>query len=250
MSEALPETTDEYMAWLRAHEAGYTPNSEVAAQTGNTTMKLLVGPSSTGKSTVIERVIAEQPDAYGRVKSFTTRPKRTEDDPGLYLYLRHDVETLRSIADLVMQREIVQFAPHPTQEVVYGSMRSAYNKPNMMMDCLSSAVAGMQRIPFKQVQVFGVVAEPEQWWQRFDARYPEAEKPDERLKRAREAVQSTTWLLDNADSVIWVNSSEGTLGEATETVIQSKSAFDGRNYALGIAAVAGQYITIKEGIAA
>ncbi len=243
-------TTADYMAWLRDREARYTPNDEVAAQAGGIVMKLTVGPSTTGKSTIMEHVLAKHPDTHGRVRSFATREKRSGEDPTLYLYLQHSAETLRSIQDSVVRRELMQFAPHPTQDVVYGSLPSAYNKPFMMMDCLSTAIPGMQRIPFQETQIFGVVADPEQWWQRFNARYPEVANSAERLKRAREAVQSTTWLVDNADDVIWINSSQGTLDAAAEAVATSNSMFDGRTYALGIAALAGQYVALKEGVAA
>ena len=240
-------STEVYTTWLRNHEAGYTPNEHVAAQAGAIVMKLLVGPSCTGKSTVISGVTAARPDSHGRVVSFTTRPKRVDDDPKLYLFLRHDEETLHSIKDLVLKRELMQFAPHPTQPVIYGSLRKAYNKPNMLMDCLSTAVSGLERLPFQKVKIFGVVAEPEQWWQRFDTRYPEAREPQERLKRAKEAGQSVSWLLEHAADIIWVDSSDGALETAVHTVTTGESTFDGRDYAQGIAALAKQYIALKEG---
>jgi len=68
----------------------------------------LVGPSGAGKTTLIDRVIAQMPDKLDRVISFTTRAKRTEADSLYYEFVTREEVGKRKAEDIVVQ--LVEFS--------------------------------------------------------------------------------------------------------------------------------------------
>lgn len=227
--ETLTTHTD--LGYLRTidQQGLYRPNELVAEQLGEKTLLLLVGPAAVGKST-----IQKEAESWfiGRVRSFTTRPPRADDDPNLYEYLANTPETLANLRSEVEQGNLVQFATHPEAPYLYGSRIEAYRSELNSLDMLSGQVAAMRQLPAKQVLTYCIVADPESWGARIAARYPDPINED-RQKRLREAQRSLGWALTD-DNIIWISNNEGEYREAARTLVTTASgtntsyAFDGR----------------------
>ena len=172
---------------------------------------MIVGPSAVGKSAVMSEVVRRNP-SFGRVTSFTTRRPRSDEEAGTYRYIsREEAETL------IRKSKTVQYAIHPTTNMIYGSTLNDYPNKYNMLDTLSSAVIELESLPFKQTMVISITTPADQWRDRFLARYPGPS--DEALKRLEEARQSIEWSLAHP-KIYWLSNPQGGLPQVAAQLIE------------------------------
>lgn len=143
---------------------------------------------------------------FSRVRSFTTRRPRANDEPGQYIYLTPD--------QLIRERShdtIVSETTFPTTGQSYGTLFSSYTGEYCLLDTLANSVDTYRALPFHSTQTISLAAEAEQWRQWFVERFPDSESYDA-AKRLEEAVLSIEWSLNDPDTIWLVN------GEAPEVV--------------------------------
>lgn len=160
------------------------------------TLVMIVGPTAVGKSSLMNEVVTLDAD-FARVSGFTTREPRSNDEPGLYRYL-----TNAAARQLIEHGEVVQFAIHPTTGDMYGTQPQDYPRQFNLLDTLSTVVAGMQALPFKNTVTISLTTDPSAWRNWLLTRYPEA--GEERTKRLQEAVQSIEWSLAQTSQHFWL----------------------------------------------
>src|SRR5690606_31401115 len=122
---------------------------------------MLVGPSATGKSTVMNQVV-ETDSRFGRVKSFTTRPPRHNDEPDQYYYLQPS-----NLDELSRQGEIISQVYFPTTGQVYGTLLSSYQGQYNLLDTLANSVSDYRQLPFKYTMTISLTVRAEEWHKRF-----------------------------------------------------------------------------------
>lgn len=143
----------------------YTPNHNISAELRERTVVMLVGPSAIGKSALMSVALEHESD-MARVKSFTTRAPRPDDEMGLYHYISQDTAKAQ-----IASREAVQYIVHPTTGDIYGSNLASYPADFNLLDTLSGAVALIQQLPFKRALTVSVVSPADQWRERFLTRF-------------------------------------------------------------------------------
>lgn len=170
------------------------------------TLVMIIGPAAVGKSTLMNATCAFQDD-FSRVSGFTSRPPRTDDEPGLYRYV-----TQQAAEQLVASGKTVQHAVHPTTGVMYGTLVSDYPNRFNLRDTLSGVVDELRNLPFRRTITISLTTDPDSWVGWLTQRYPKASP--ERTKRLQEAVLSTTWSLAQTHDHYWLVNAPGKL-EAT-----------------------------------
>lgn len=217
----MSSTLEKNLAAIKQHQDTYQPNNEVAKALSSKTLVMVVAPPAIGKTTVMKRV-AELNQDFGRTSVFTTRPQRTDDEPGLVRTVPNTPEGTDLILQKIANRDLVQFAVHPTQHTIYGTELSDYPSHNNLLATLSGAVHALKNLPFRSTTTVGLVAEPTVYKRWFLERYPI--NTDERQKRAREAVLSLTWLLQQPEGeIVWLTNHDNELDTTAHTLIELSS---------------------------
>jgi len=211
----LHPTLEAELATAREHQNDYLPNAIIGQHLGDKTLCMVVGPAGVGKTTIMNRAVELDPD-FGRAAVFCTREPRDDDDPGMFRNMEHDNATVRELLDRIKQKEVVQYAVHPTQGTIYGTEAMDYAAPYNMLATLSGVVEGMRRLPFLQTHTFGVITEPTDWQEWFDERFPVGH-PD-RTKRLSEARISLDWLLQDR-LVLWLRNDRGDIDSTAKRLI-------------------------------
>jgi len=181
--------------------ASYQPNETVAKSIKDKSLVMLVAPTATGKSFLINEIVKQDTD-FRVMPIFTTRDPRPDDDPRYFRILPHAETPLSQLLDDIDAKQVVQYAVHPTTKRIYGTTIEDYPGRFNLLATLSHAVAPLQKLPFASTHILGLVAEPTTWKQWFLTRYPQAS--DERTKRVKEAVSSLEWLIAHDRDIHWV----------------------------------------------
>ena len=158
---------------------------------------MLVGPSCIGKSTIMNEVVRLD-ERFSRVRSFTTRSPRTNDEPGHYFYLTADELEVKQA-----NGEVISSVMFPTSGQTYGTLTSSYTSEYCLLDTLANSVEVYRNLPFANTIAVSVTTSAELWQKRFTGRYP---KPsDEATKRLEEARLSINWSLNDTKTLWLVN---------------------------------------------
>ena len=203
------------IAELQLLEKDYRPNNRITELLGTKCLVLVVGPAGTGKSTIMSE-LANRDSRFSRVGGPVTRPRRPDDEPGLYRYLPHTEQTLKRLLAKARASELVQYAVHPTTGRVYATELEDYAGEYNCKDVLGHAVSVFRNLPVKTSYTFSLVCEPKQWRRRLRNRYPDSTDPDLQ-KRVNEARLNLEWsLMDN--ETVWVRNNDGELDQAVTLI--------------------------------
>jgi guanylate kinase len=160
------------------------------------TLIMLVGPTAIGKSTLMNEAV-RQDARFSRVKSFTTRPKRSNDEENQYFYF--------SDTELHEQTEggsIVTDVIFPTTGYHYGTTIHSYGTEFNLLDTLSHSVESYRQLPFKTTVTVSLTASSDDWRRWLEQRYPVTSQ--DRMKRIEEAVMSIEWSLHQTSGHRWL----------------------------------------------
>jgi guanylate kinase len=161
------------------------------------TLVMIVGPTAIGKSTLMNEAI-RQDQAFSRVKSFTTRPPRSDDDPNHYFYFSSE-----DLSSRIDAKKIITDAVFPTTGFHYGTIAESFQNEYNLLDTLANSVDTYKALPFKRKITFSVTAPGNAWEQWFQKRYPVI--TDEARQRLAEAKLSLKWSLRQPDMLWLVN---------------------------------------------
>jgi len=187
---------------LYVNQQKYQPGEAAGQLLGKKELIMVVAPSSMGKSTVMNEVVKLNPD-FARVLNSTTRPKRSNDEPGLYNYIPHNEEGMQHIVDAMDLKQLIQYAIFPTTGYVYFTKPESYPATYNLLDTQSQVVQHMRLLPFHKTHVVGLVTDPATWQSWLSQRY-ENDNP-EFPKRIEEAINSLEWLLSQPEGAVdWV----------------------------------------------
>lgn len=190
----------------------YQPRTDVLEKLHGKTLVMVVGPTSIGKSFIMNE--ATTLDArFTRVSGLTTRQPRPNDEPGLYRYISDDMA-----ARLIADRQLVQYIVHPTTGKLYGTEAEDFPGEYNLQDTLSTSVDFYRSLPFARHYVISLTTEPGSWKEWFLQRYPAAD--DERTKRLLEAKQSIEWSLSQTGNHVWLVNRPGRGRETASQLIE------------------------------
>jgi guanylate kinase len=227
----------------RVNETNYWPSDGVQEALLKKDLVMVVGPSAIGKSTLMNKVV-ELDEDFSRVQNITSRPARSNDEPGLYEYISHTDEGIRHILDMIKKRELVQYAVHPTTKFVYATKPEGYPAQYNMLDTQAQVVSSLARLPFHKTHTVGLVSDPKAWQEWFLSRNKKGSEEYE--KRIDEAIHSLEHMTaEPTESIHWIynqpDSLEGTAKELIATVKgKQESKLDNRERAISMLYLAYQ----------
>jgi len=157
---------------------------------------MIVGPTAVGKSALMNEVCKLDP-AFKRVKSFTTRQPRSNDEYNQYFYITEEQLNAHLEAG-----EVLTDVVYPTTGNHYGTVVQSYDGEYNLLDTLAGSVETYRLLPFHGTMTFSLTVDAQAWTEWFKSRYPEPS--EERTKRLQEAKLSVDWSLKQTDDHYWL----------------------------------------------
>lgn len=205
----------ELFARWRHDQAGYRTTEANRALLAQKHFTAIVGPAGVGKSTTMQRA-SEIDDRFAVVGTLTSRPQRESDNPSLYTYITSDRE-LHTLEQAIVEKELVQYAVDPTNDVIYGSTAADYPNTYNLGDVWASALPDFEKLGFKTFTVIALVADPADWEKWFRQRF---EPGDEvARKRIHEAQLALPSLIDSPFDITWLLNRHGAIDDTAQGVI-------------------------------
>lgn len=199
----------------REEQGTYSPSPEVFAQLSDKALRLLIGPTAIGKSTLMST--AAQHPGVAIARTIVSRSPRQDDDPDRYHYIPHTAEGINRFYQRMVNGELVQYAIHPTTGNIYASDISCYPEKINLFDVLATGVDTFRRLP-SDTTTFKIVCPPEQWVKRLESRFA-ADQTKDLKKRLAEAALSLEWSL-NDDESLWVINTDDSSDRAVQMILQ------------------------------
>lgn len=190
IGEVVPGREELLLRAIEQEREDYTPwHPETVRTLGATCIVAVVGPSGSGKNTCLAGTERLDPERFHKVQSFTDRPRRPGEEEGAYEWRTRTVPNLESTLWGLRYGEIVQLAVFETGDI-YWSEASEYKQEFSLLDAMASSIDSLRKLPARDLVEIGLIAPPDQWWQRMYERLPQVgqAKFDQRLHEARDSV--------------------------------------------------------------
>ncbi len=190
--------TSEAVQWVTDQHENFQPNSRTKQKIAHISLGMLIGPTSIGKSHLMDKVVQQDPRFSG-MGTITNRDKRP-GDPDNYRFVSTD-----EFVSKIEAGELVQYEIHPGTGDFYGSDADSYETEFVVAPVLQKGVKAFESAGFKHTVPIGVVACGTDWQQRLPERSSEASF----VGRLDEALEVIEWLqrkyhnipiLDNQNS--------------------------------------------------
>ena len=182
---------------------------------------MVIGPSCSGKSTLIQELTRRYPSTIGPVSGLTSRERRPDDIAKSYRYVEHSDKGLAEPLRKIENGEVVQYAIHSTTGQLYASEPGDYPAAINVLDTMFQTVDGLTKVPFEATRAIGIVTPPELWREWFLKRYP-VPSP-ERSKRLTEAYLCLEWMQQQAaEKLTLVENQPGNIEATAKKVYTSK----------------------------
>lgn len=176
----------------------YQPNPAVLERLKEVTFVAVVGPTASGKSTLIKEAMAREP-SLKMVRNHTSRAPREgeQDRSDYYFHPRQEMEWR------IRQGEYVQVAPNAFGDL-YATGPDDYPTDGIaVMPILADAVPIFGTLPFKHLRcVFVVPPSWEVWQRRINNHHFTLDKLERRLD---EAERSLEFCVKNQDVLLLID---------------------------------------------
>ena len=189
----------------------YEPRADVLETLHGKTLVMIVGPTSVGKSSVMNQAVRYD-SAFARVSGLTTREPRPDDEPGLYRYVSEG-----EAEKLIKKRKLVQYVIHPTTGKLYGTEAKDFAGFYNLQDTLSTSVDFYKSLPFARHVTVSLTTDPETCKIWLIERYP-AGTP-ERKTRLQEARSSIQWSMAQTGDHHWLVNRRGELATTAANLV-------------------------------
>lgn len=218
---------NENIEFLSQYSSDYLPtNIDTLNALSAVSLTTLIGPAAVGKSSLIQEVIELDSDITSNI-GFTTRPRRKNENNGLYNFIDHTKENVNSIKEQVINGELVQYSVHPTTGYIYGSTIESYKSKYVLMDVSANSLLQIKRIPFQFLETVGVVCNSDAWLARFLDRKVDME---DAKNRVIEGISSLEFLLDLGSEVNWLDNSSLDIETSSKILIDFIKYENSLNY--------------------
>mgnify|MGYP000856750664 CR=1 FL=1 len=172
---------------------------------------MIVGPTAVGKSALMNEACKLDP-AFKRVKSFTTRQPRSNDEYNQYFYITNE-----QLENHLEAGEVLTDVVYPTTGNHYGTVVQSYDGDYNLLDTMAGSVETYRLLPFHETMTISLTTDATAWEKWFKSRYPEPS--DERTKRLEEAKLSVTWSLEQTDNHFWLTNQADALVATAQQLI-------------------------------
>jgi guanylate kinase len=163
---------------------------------GDKTLVMLVSPSAMGKSTIVHQMLARD-TRFRRVRGFTTRSARPNDEPRQFFYFTPDEVAAKRDAG-----EVITEVTFPGSQRTYGTIAESFSGDYCVLETLANSVEQYRSTGFGRTVTISLTTHAASWRARFLERYP---KPTETaLQRVDEARLSIQWSLSQTTGHAWL----------------------------------------------
>jgi energy-coupling factor transporter ATP-binding protein EcfA2 len=191
ISPESPESIQESLAYLRAHEDDYESNKDVRLSISEKSLTAIIGPTGAGKSTLTEKVKELNPDIF-EVGSTVTRKLRDTDPKGFVSVTYAEFRAMAERGDFVNYNVVDQR--------VYGTQVSGLPGDLNIGPILTKSVDTLMNAGLRRFNVGYIVLDGDTYEQQleesrltFDDFKPRAKEGHESIQFARDNV-SSEWL--------------------------------------------------------
>lgn len=195
-----------------------TTAANQTAELRSKTLVMLVGPTASGKSTVIQAA-CQLDKSFSYVQSFTSRAQRDVYDNS-YMFL-----PLKQVHYLHDTGQTVTYVEHPTTGDIYGTTLSSYRTEFCVLDTLFNTVDTYQNLPFARTIMVSLTTPAQKWLEHFHARF-DRETPEADKRRA-EAALSINWSLEQSTNHFWLVNDSTPEAAATKLIAIAKGQSTG-----------------------
>lgn len=181
---------------LRELVANYRPSKNILQAVKNIRLLASVGPSASGKTTIMKELVKIAPDIHW-ILADITRPPRPNEQPGIDYIFR----TRQEILDDLKQGQLVQVAIGPNNDL-YGTRLSGYPAEGIgLMALVPASVKQFRALPIKSMQTAFIVPSSYELWQQWLARQAKDSNWTKQQKESRlnEAKASYEFALSDKD---------------------------------------------------
>lgn len=164
--------------------AFYEPSPEVMQRLGEVSLYAFVGPSGSGKDSIMNWLAEHMPHRFARVVGDASRPPREGEKNGVTYHFRN----LKAMKRDLMARRFVQVVPG-FNDNFYATRPEQYPTDKIaMMAIQARAIPEFRKLGFKKLMRLLIVPYSDEAWQEWS----QVHKYDERERKERtiEAIES------------------------------------------------------------
>ena len=212
----MAEQTSKENLHLKEELALYEAPARVLRQIADVALWGFVGPSGSGKDTLMDWLVAHRPDLFARVVGDATRKKQKNDIEGL----THHFRTKQEMIDDLHNRRFVQVAPGSVGNF-YATRPKQYPKSVIAMKAIyAREMANFRRLGFKKVKWLQIVPYSDGAWQEWGG--VRQQNSQDQLERNQEAIESYKLALMNPDTYFVLNDNIEEAGQRIVRIAQGR----------------------------
>lgn len=227
----LPSETPEYKDLVRNElihlSSTYTQAEVVHDEVSNKVFVGSMGPFGIGKSLITDEVLRLFP-AIQPILSTTTRARKPEDPAGFKTAT--EGVTFQTFEQAARRGELVNFSVIPGGDI-YGTFPEDFPGRYTIGPFLPTGIDHVQKAGFERAH-FAYIVLAGNLWRKFIEKSRRNMPSDRFTSRVKESISSTTFALENLDSLVFVENHEGEEGIHSAAQKIGHLVLDGRTEAL------------------
>lgn len=196
------------------------PDPEIQQMMGKVSLEAFIGPSRSGKDTIMDYLQSYMPGRFARVVGDTSRPPRKNEIEGATYHFRSKDE----IKSDLLSRKFVQVALGPEGNF-YGTRPEQYPTERLaMMAIMAREIPHFRQIGFKVINQLLIVPHSDEAYQQWQNAH--GHSPASQRDREVEAVQSYVLSLADDKTRYILNDEVEKAAERVIRVVDGKKLLD------------------------
>lgn len=186
----------------------YESLERILREIGDVALGAIVGPSESGKDSIIDWLVANFPERFAVVVGDTNRPKRPGEINGKQHHFRKDSAMIRDLH----RGQFVQVAPGHTPGIFYATRPQQYSKGKINLKTIyAREVPNFRRLGFKRVDWLQIVPYSFEAWLAWQEGH--AISPEDQQERDLEVIESNSLALTTPGTHFILNDDIDKAGE-------------------------------------
>lgn len=208
MKQPLPGSRADFLDTAALLTPLYFPSEATTDYAASLKVAGLLGPVGIGKSTLMDKLVTEDPDKFVVSGNRTSRDPRDSDGPRYHYYNLDNPDDRDEVMHGISDGDFLQVISHPATKEIYGSTRADYDQQKVNLnDIVPGEFYKLRRAElFGDLQGVYLVAPSFDVWQSRLHKQARTFRPNEYAGRMKEAHDSLTRCLDDSEMPFLINS--------------------------------------------